>query len=105
MVVPNELTCGAYGDFCAYTVGDVVVDTTIQTQITWNGDLGGSIYTTVNINTANNCGNGFAYTGYNINCFGEYYSYASVDVVPSSYGSQSYFINAVNTSAYDFCRC
>lgn len=109
VIVPSQLTCYGYGDFCAYARDNgnnpINVDTNIQVQITWHGDLGGSIYATVNINSGYSCGTGFAYTAGNINCFGEYYSYDSTSVSPSSSAGQNYFINNVNTDNYDTCPC
>jgi hypothetical protein len=109
VIVPSSLTCYNYGYFCAQTYdvnsNYVYVDTTIQVQIYWYGDLSGYIYATVNINTGNHCGSGYQYTGGSINCWGENYSYDSTSVYPTSYGSQNYYINAVNTDAYASCPC
>lgn len=109
VIVPSQLTCYAYGDFCAYARDNgnnpISVDTNIQVQITWNGDLAGTINATVNIYSGYSCGTGFAYTAGNINCYGEYYSSGNASISPSSSAGQIYFINNINTTNYDTCPC
>ena len=106
VIVPSVMTCGQYYTFCAYVSGGTTVDTTVQAQITWNGDLGGSVYGTVNINSGNNCGsNIYVYSGYGVNCGGENYASSYPAVSPTSYGSQNYFINYVTTENLEVCPC
>ena len=109
VIVPYTLGCYNYGDFCAssYDVysNPINVDTTVQVQTYWNGDLGGQIYATVDITSGNNCGTGIAYTGGSINCAGEYYSYDSTTTVPTTSGTQDYYINSVGTDNFNTCPC
>jgi hypothetical protein len=106
VIVPSVMTCGQYYTFCAYVSGGTTVNTTVQAQITWNGDLGGSVYGTVNINSGNNCGSNVnVYSGYGVNCGGENYASSYPAVSPTSYGSQNYFINYVTTDGVEVCPC
>jgi len=109
VIVPYTLGCYNYGDFCAssYDVysNPINVDTNVQVQTYWNGDLGGQIYANIYITSGNNCGTGFAYTGGSINCAGEYFSYDSTATFPTTSGTQDYYINAVNTDNYSICPC
>jgi hypothetical protein len=105
VIVPSVMTCGQYYTFCAYVSGGTAVNTTVQAQIGWNGDLGGYVYGTVDITSGNNCNsNPNIYSG-GINCGGENYTYASSAVSPTSSGTYNYFINYVTTDNVDFCPC
>ena len=107
VIVPATMTCGQYYTFCAYVSGGTNVNTAVQVQIGWNGDLAGYVYGTVDISSGNNCGSNVnIYSGGGVNCGGENYSTASpATISPTSSGTYNYFINYVTTDNVDFCPC
>jgi hypothetical protein len=82
---------------------NTVVDTNVQVEITWFGDLGGSIAQFITILGGQSCNTISFFSGGNFNCIGEYFSGISVILDPSSYGIQTYEVGATDTSGLYPC--
>lgn len=85
--VPYSMTCYSNYTFTAYA--STLVNTNVNVEITWYGDLGGIVTGTVTISAYNTCSTANVYSG-GLNCFGENISTTSVNLDPSSYGGQVY---------------
>jgi hypothetical protein len=92
------MTCYSFYDFAA--LADTTVDTNVNVEITWFGDLGGSVAGTVTIPSGTNCNTVGVASGGNINCVGEYISGVSVNLDPSAYGTQIYQVGPNSTGPY-----
>ena len=99
--VPSSMICFSFDTFAA--VSDYIVDTNVQVQITWNGDLGGFETQTVTIISGTNCGSTSFSIGGGISCFGENYSSDSIIITPSSFGNQIYLQGSTNTTGLYPC--
>lgn len=97
---PYTMTCQQYYTFAATST--VAVDTNVNVEITWNGDLGGSVSGTVTISSGTSCNTVSVFSG-NINCLGENISGISVILDPSSYGTQIYEVGTNSTSGLYPC--
>lgn len=98
---PEQMTC--YSNYTFAAAADNVVDTIVYTETTWYGDLGGSVTAYINIAAATSCNSTSVYTAGSINCFGEFFSYGSIILSPSSYGIQIYQAGTVDTSGFYPC--
>jgi hypothetical protein len=88
---PTSMTCQSNYSFAAATSGATNVDTNVDVEISWYGDLGGLLTTTVTILQGTSCIIDVSVgSGSNINCLGEFLSNVSVILNPSAYGSQIY---------------
>ena len=95
---PSTMGCFNFYDYAAES--DVVVDTNVDVEIIWNGDLGGSVTGTVTISSGTSCGTVGVASGGNINCNGEFLSGSSVNLDPSAFGSQIYQVGTNSTGPY-----
>lgn len=92
---PYTMTCYSFYDFAAQASD--IVDTNVNVEITWNGDLGGQVNGTVTIYSGTACNTvGVASSGF-INCLGENISSVYVILDPSSFGSQIYQVGTNTT--------
>ena len=93
---PYSMQCYSFYDFAATST--VTVDTNVNVEIQWNGDLGGSVTGTVTIYSGTGCNTvGVASSGF-INCLGENIGGVNVILDPSSFGSQIYQVGTNSTS-------
>ena len=81
------MTCFQFYQF-AVNASDFV-NTNVDVNITWNGDLGGFIQGTITIFNGTTCNTGDFFSN-NINCGGEFLSFADLSFNPPSNGSQTY---------------
>lgn len=95
---PATMNCFAFYDFAANS--NAVVDTNVDVEITWTGDLGGGVTGTVTIFSGTNCNTVGVASGGNINCIGEFLSTVNVNLNPSSFGSQIYQVGTNSTGPY-----
>lgn len=99
--VPDSMTCFSNYTFAMYA--DNIVDTIVQVEVTWYGDLGGSVTQYVYIPTGTNCGSVSFSSGGQINCIGEYFSLISTVITPPTYGNQLYQEGPPDTSGFYPC--
>ena len=93
------MTCGQ--NYTLAALANYTVDTNLDVEVYWNGDLGGYLYGTITIPSGNNCNTITPLN--NINCLGEYFSTASVTLDPSAFGNQIYQVAGTNTSGIYPC--
>jgi hypothetical protein len=94
------MTCYQYQTFVASS--NYTLDTSLEVDVYWYGDLGGMVYGYIQIPVNTSCNSTSVYTGGSISCWGENLSYTSVTLNPSSYGSQIYQVGTTTTGA---CPC
>lgn len=100
--VPSSATCYQNYQFGAYEISLTGVNTNVNITINWYGDLGGYMTGVINFGTGEACSNNYyVYSGGNINCWGENYSYANVSISPGSNGNQVF--NVGNQISYYYC--
>lgn len=85
--VPYAMTCNQNYTFVA--ASDDTLNTAVNVEITWTGDLGGVVSGTVTILASTTCNSTSVFSG-TIDCWGENISSTSVNLDPSSYGGQIY---------------
>lgn len=91
--VPYTMTCSSDYTFAANSA-TYAVDTNLDVEIGWTGDLGGYIQQTVTIPSSAQCNTVSFNTGGAILCMGENVSTVSVNLDPSSYLSQIYQVGS-----------
>jgi len=95
---PSEATCQQDYTFTACASSNV--DTAIDVDFTWIGDLGGVINGSITISGTS----GTTSASGNINCLGEYAStFQITNITPSSYNSQEYIAGQSYTGGS--CPC
>lgn len=99
--VPGIMTCFQNYTFAA--LASAVVDTNVQVEIVWYGDLGGSISQYVTIFAGQSCNSVSVFSGGQINCNGEFFSIAAVTLSPSSYNTQIYQVGTTETTPFYPC--
>lgn len=100
--VPSSTTCYSYYTFGAYVTSYTNVNTDVNVTIDWYGDLGGYMSGTVTIYSGTSCGVNYnVYSGGNINCWGENFSYANVYISPSASGNHNYYVG--NQASFYAC--
>ena len=100
--VPYTLTC--YQSYTFSAAATDVLNTSVDVEIIWYGDLGGYITNTVTIAASTTCNsNTGGYTGSSINCLGENISSTSVILDPSSSGAQIYQVGTQNNLGFSPC--
>ena len=95
---PSSMQCYSFYDYAAEA--DIAVDTNVDVEIIWNGDLGGSVTGTVTIFSGTACNTVGVATGGLINCLGENISSVNVTLDPSSSGTQIYQVGTNSTGPY-----
>jgi hypothetical protein len=88
------MTCGQ--NYTLAALANYNVDTNLDVEVYWIGDLGGDLYGTITIQSGTSCSSITPIN--NINCLGEFFSSASVTLNPSSFGNQVYQVSGTNTS-------
>jgi hypothetical protein len=101
------ITAFAYCQGCASSPANLRnVDTNLNIEVYWNGDLGGSSVYFFDIPSGNS--SACAQPTYNnTDCNGEFFSYLTVTLDPSSFGSQIYQYDAAGSYnvAPGYCPC
>jgi len=98
---PAQATCDQYYTFTA--CASSAVDTGIDVDFSWQGDLGGSMSGTITISSGNSSGTTSAYSS-GVNCLGEFISTFDVtSITPNSYVTQSYIPGSSYTDGN--CPC
>jgi hypothetical protein len=95
---PYTMTCYSFYNFAAEATTNV--DTNVDVEIIWYGDLGGSVIGTVTISSGTACNTVEVATGGSIDCLGENISSISVALDPLSYGTQIYEVGTNSTGVY-----
>lgn len=85
---PTSMTCQTSYTFTAATFGNVNVNVNVNVEITWVGDLAGSVSGTVSLPSSTSCNSTSVNSSNTINCNGENLSYVSVILDPSGGGGQ-----------------
>jgi hypothetical protein len=98
--VPDFMVCSTAYDIYAYS--DAIVDTNVQVDITWNGDLTGQYVTTITIPSGQSCGVSTTYDSTSISCLGEVIASVTGNVYPSSYGNQIYQYGGDTSGPYPY---
>lgn len=91
--VPYTMTCYTNYTFAANSA-TYTLNTSVDVEISWTGDLGGFILQTVTIPSSAQCNTVSFYSGGSINCLGENVSIVSVNLDPSAYGTQIYQVGS-----------
>ncbi len=91
---PTPMTCGQ--NYTLAALANYNVDTNLDVEVYWIGDLGGDLYGTITIQSGTSCSSITPIN--NINCLGEFFSSASVTLDPSSFGNQIYQVSGTDTS-------
>jgi hypothetical protein len=91
---PTPMTCGQ--NYTLAALANYNVDTNLDVEVYWIGDLGGDLYGTITIQSGTSCSSITPIN--NINCLGEFFSSASVTLNPSSFGNQVYQVSGTDTS-------
>lgn len=98
---PASATCGQYYTFTA--CASSAVDTAIDVDFSWQGDLGGVMSGTITIPPGYSSGTTSVYSS-GVNCLGEFASTFDVtSITPSSYVTQSYIPGSTYTGGS--CPC
>jgi hypothetical protein len=90
--VPYYAIC--YNNYTFAATSTTNVNTNVNVEIYWNGDLSGFMSTTVTIANGTSCNTANAYSGGGISCFGENISSTSVILDPSAFGNQIFQVGS-----------
>lgn len=73
---------------------EVAVNTAVEAEVYWYGDLGGYLYSVITIPSGQNCDSNQVYSGDMIDPNGEYFDHFSCTLDPSAHGYQVYQTSA-----------
>jgi len=89
--IPSYMGCYNYYYFAATSMQNV--NTNVTVYISWYGDLGGLLITSLTLNSGTSCVSNYSvYTGGNINCIGENLSNIFWFTDPVTSGNQNYVV-------------
>jgi uncharacterized delta-60 repeat protein len=107
VTVTSQADCQSNYNFCAHAVDqyniEIAVDANLTVYGTWTGDLSGSFDYSVTILQGNYCGTQLNDSGNGVSCIGEYYSNATINVLPYVYGNQTYNPGGITLGNNCFC--
>ncbi len=94
---PNLMQEYSYYDMAV--TASVAVNTAVNAEVYWYGDLGGYLYSNFTIPSAGTCDGNLVSSGSQIDPAGEYFSSFSTTLDPSSSGSQVFQVTTYSTGA------
>jgi hypothetical protein len=97
--IPSYMGCYNYYYFAATSTQNV--NTNVTVYISWYGDLGGLLVTSLTLNSGTSCVSNYSvYTGGNINCIGENLSNIFWLTDPVTSGNQNYVVGNYFPNSY-----
>lgn len=81
---------GCYNNYTFAATSTTSVNTNVDVEINWYGDLGGFMTGTVTIANGTSCNTAGVYSGGGVDCFGENVSTTNVTLNPSAFGTYVY---------------
>ncbi len=99
--IPYLMTC--YADYTVSAATTATLNTSIEVDIYWYGDLGGYAAGTINMPTNTSCNTTTISTGGGISCWGENISNSTINYYPASGTGQNYIGGGYNPIGMSPC--